>query len=101
VTKSAADLDLVRKALDLPRPSLDELAEAVGTSTWNLKAYRAGRARMPRELRLRLAAELMARARGLEGVARILSESVASATLGRAGSEGASQVADTESVKRP
>jgi hypothetical protein len=71
------DLALVAEAIAAPRASLDDVADGAGTSRHNLMAYREGRARMPEDVRLTLAADLMARARRLEKLAQTLSESAA------------------------
>jgi hypothetical protein len=74
------DLALVVEAIEAPRASLEEVAEGAGTSRYNLVAYREGRARMPEDVRLTLAADLMARARKLEKLAQSLSESAGGGT---------------------
>lgn len=71
----AEDLALVTEALKAPRASIEEVAEGAGTTRHNLVAYREGRARMPPDVRLTLAADLMARARRLERLAQSLSRS--------------------------
>ena len=70
------DLALVTEALKAPRASIEEVAEGAGTTRHNLVAYREGRARMPKDIRLSLAADLMARAQKLERLAQSLSRSV-------------------------
>lgn len=72
---SPEDLKLVNDATNAARASLEELAGEAGTTRHNLVAYRDGRARMPEEVRLRLSATLMTRARRLERLASALSES--------------------------
>jgi hypothetical protein len=71
------DRALVAEALKATRSSIEEVAEGAGTTRHNLMAYREGRARMPAEVRLRLAADLMARAQRLERAAQRLSDSAA------------------------
>ena len=69
------DLDLIGDAIQTARPSISDLAEGAGTTQASFMAYRTGRARMPEEVRLRFAADLMARARRLERLAVALSDS--------------------------
>jgi hypothetical protein len=68
---------LVAEALKATRASIEEVAKGAGTTRHNLVAYKDGRARMPADVRLTLAADLMARARRLERVAQSLSDSAA------------------------
>lgn len=76
------DLALVVEALSAPRASIEEVAEGAGTTRHNLVAYREGRARMPGEVRLTLAADLLARSRRLEVLAKSLSESASGGSSG-------------------
>lgn len=68
--KSQADLQ--RRALDEPRVTLDELARIMGRSRASADGYREGRSMMPREVRLRLASFLCAKARALQHLAQEL-----------------------------
>lgn len=74
-TVTPDDVELVARVLDTARTSWAELAEWAGTAGHNLQAYHDGRARMPDEVRLRLALQLHAQARRLELIAGELSSS--------------------------
>lgn len=63
---------VVRHALDTPRLSLEDLAAATGASRAALDKHRAGENRMPRPVRLRLAAFLEGHARRLLDLAEQL-----------------------------
>lgn len=66
----------VRRALDLPRLTLDDLAAATGSSRAALAKYRDGTREMPADARLRLAAVLARQARELEAAADLLRQTV-------------------------
>ncbi len=63
---------LALRVLDTPRLKLDDLAEVAGVTRSSLNAYREGRARMPEQVRRRLAVFLDAHARKLDGLAEAL-----------------------------
>lgn len=62
----------VRHALDVPRLTLNDIAERTGTSREALAKYRAGAREMPAGVRARLAALLERQARDLEAAADLL-----------------------------
>jgi hypothetical protein len=64
--------DVPRRALDAPRLTLDDLAEAVGITRGAAEPYRELRRRMPRRIRLRLAAYLEAHAAKMHDLAEEL-----------------------------
>lgn len=60
---------LQTEALDIPRLTLDELAEAAEVSRSSLEKYREGKYPMPVRVRLRIAAFLKEHARQLDDLA--------------------------------
>ena len=69
--------NLARKAMDWPRPVLDDMAQAVGVSRSALNAYRAGQRRMPDAVALKLASWLRDRAHQAESLAGMLEQMAA------------------------
>lgn len=67
---------LERRAFDLPRLTLDDLAEAVRRRRVTASKYRDGTREMPAEIRGRLASYLEAHAKRLLDLARELRASV-------------------------
>lgn len=80
----SAAAELARRALDLPRVTLDELAAELDRSRSALKAYRTGDRQLPAEVAQELATWLRRHAAKLESVAEEL-ESVGRSGIRREG----------------
>lgn len=64
--------ETARRALDLPRLTLGEIADRIGATRAALNGYREGKRTMPLEVRVRLAELLDRHAAELEAIAEAL-----------------------------
>lgn len=67
--------ETVRRALDVPRMTMGEIAGRIGASTAALNKYRQGKRTMPLDVRLRLAQLLEGHTWELQALAEALRES--------------------------
>jgi transcriptional regulator with XRE-family HTH domain len=66
--------ETIRRALDVPRLTMGDLADRTGASQAALNKYRQGERRMPQDVRLHLAHVLDAHAAELRALAEALRE---------------------------
>jgi len=76
VVRETKDSEIIRRALDESRLTLEDFAAEVGLSREAIAKYRAGQRTMPPEVRLKISTFLYYHARRLERLAEDLSATV-------------------------